>query len=271
MSRCVACHGSGLLHRSREQLCPLCDGVAGWPEMLPNIFEMNRVDGVGDTIRRGMCFREIRAIHDDKTIRVYQAYNRWIAGSACKANSFQGPLQAGKWSPTRMTWIKPSAVWMAYRCGWTVMKDKNQEAVLALDLSMPRFLELMKAAMLSHGGDTGAAKENPVVVQWDPERLMCTDVSQLKEKDAYTCNVQQMRSIQIGLRGKAVETLLDPSFVLKITDVTADFQRAHAALTAPHPDHAAAGAALWPHRQEERVLMPLELRELLQMDVPCRF
>mmetsp|Transcript_49435 Transcript_49435/g.92694 ORF Transcript_49435/g.92694 Transcript_49435/m.92694 type:complete len:273 (-) Transcript_49435:58-876(-) len=271
MLRCLACQGSGLLHHSLDFLCPLCDGAVGWPEVLPSVSEMNISGDAGKAIRSGVSFREIRAIHDENAIRVYQAYNVQIAKSAFKANSFQGPLEEGIWSATRMTWIKPSAVWMAYRCGWTVMKDKNQAAVLALDLSMPRFLDLMKTAMLSHGSEVGATKENPVVVQWDPERLMWTDAATLREKDAYTCNVQQMRSIQIGLRGKAVEMLLDPSFVLRITDVTSDFQRAHEALSASPPDNAAAVAALWPERQEERVLVPLELRKLLHMDSPCVF
>lgn len=251
---------------SRERLCPLCDGVAGWPEVLPSIQEMNRTGEVGDAVRSGVVFREIRAAHDEHVVRVYQAYNKDIAKAACKANSFRKPLEEGLWFATRMTWIKPSAVWMAYRCGWTRMKDKNQGAVLALDLSKPRFLDLLRTAMLSHGSEVGATKEAPVVVQWDPERLMCTGTAQLKEKDVYTCGIQQMRSIQIGLRGKAVETLLDPSFVLKITDVTHDFQRAHAALSASPADTAAAVAALWPNRPEERMLVPFELRDRLQMD-----
>merc|ERR1712185_205413 len=100
---------------------------------------------------------------------------------------------------------------------------------------------------------------------------MCTDAKQLREKDAHTCSVQQMRSIQIGLRGKAVEMLLDPRFVLKITDVTEDFRAAHAALSSNPPDTQAAIAALWPHQQEERMIVPWMLRDLLQMDAPCCF
>jgi hypothetical protein len=269
MAKCVVCQGARLLPGLAScELCPLCDGVAGWPEVLPSVLQMNQSGDVGDAIRKGFVFREIRSMHDEETVRVYQAYNTRIANSACKANSFHGPLEDGTWSASRMTWIKPSAVWMAYRCGWSVMKDKNQSSVLALDLSKPKFLDLLKTAMLSHGGDPGDTKEQPVVVQWDPERLMCTDTTQLKDKDAYTCSIQEMRSIQIGLRGKGVEMLLDPGFVLKITDVTDDFQRAHAALSARHPNTAAAVAALWPDRQETLMIVPYEVRDGLQMDVP---
>merc|ERR1719215_1155627 len=112
----------------------------------------------------GRSFREIRAIFDDSTVRVYQAYNDAIADLAVEANSFEAPLKAGCWSATRMTWIKPSAVWMAYRCGWTTMKDKNQARVLALDLDRERFEELLMGAKLSHGAGA-ACKQSPVVVQ----------------------------------------------------------------------------------------------------------
>lgn len=272
MARCILCNGTGLHPGlSRIRACPLCEGVAGWPEALPSVREMNRTGEVGEAIRSGVVFREIRAVHDEETIRVYQAYNVELARAACEANSFQRPLALGKWSATRMTWIKPSAVWMAYRCGWTVMKDKNQAAVIALDLSKPRFLELLRTAMLSHGAEARATKDTPVVVQWDPERVMFAEAGKKtekeKEKDCHTRGVQQMRSIQIGLRGKGVECLLDPDFVLRITDVTEDFRRAHAALTASPPNTAAAAAALWPDRQEERMLVPAELRDLLQMNI----
>ena len=46
--------------------------------------------------------REIRAIYDDRVVRVYQAYNPEIADAAVAAQRFVSP-----WSPNRMTWIKP--------------------------------------------------------------------------------------------------------------------------------------------------------------------
>ena len=47
--------------------------------------------------------RNIYAVFDDKTIRVYQAYNNEIADEALKLGKF-----GSKFSLTRMTWIKPS-------------------------------------------------------------------------------------------------------------------------------------------------------------------
>ena len=58
--------------------------------------------------------RKIYAKYDDKTIRVYQAYNDVIADEAIKLGTF-----GEYFSLTRMTWIKPSFLWMMYRCGWT--------------------------------------------------------------------------------------------------------------------------------------------------------
>merc|ERR1712086_684712 len=109
------------------------------------------------------------------------------------------------------------------------MGDKNQECVLALRLSRGGFESLLMEAKLSdpdHGGASNC-KESPVVVQWDPEREM---VKEQGEKNVFTQPLANMRSIQIGLRGVGVEKLLDPAFVLEISDVTAQFRDAAAAL-----------------------------------------
>merc|ERR1719161_2633761 len=148
MSKCVVCKGSGLLlHR----ICPLCDGVAGWPGESPSIIEMN----LQPALRRHGLFREIRAIHDSDSVRVYQAYNAKIADDAVAANSFRAPLKAGTWSASRISWIKPSAVWMAYRCGWTIMKDSNQARVLALDVSRLQLQSLLLEAKVSDDSKPG--------------------------------------------------------------------------------------------------------------------
>jgi hypothetical protein len=207
-------------------------------------------------------YRQIRAIHNDESVIVYQAYNHRIGEAAAEANSFRRPLELGLWSPTRMTWIKPSAVWMAYRCGWTTMKDKNQECVLALRLSRGGFESLLMEAQLSDHSGASNCKESPVVVQWDPEREM---VKEQGEKNVFTQPLANMRSIQIGLRGAGVEKLLDPAFVLEISDVTAQFRDAAAALQAG--DVSAAAGALWPgeHQQERPMSVPPQLQAVLGM------
>ena len=56
------------------------------------------------------AYRQIRATFDDDTITVYQAYCPEIANAAVAAGTFVAP-----WSSDRMTWIKPSFLWMMYR------------------------------------------------------------------------------------------------------------------------------------------------------------
>jgi len=276
MAKCVVCNGAGVLLCDP---CPLCDGEIGWP-LLEAPQDANRHDSEGRMCHSsrsiqlklrafqmyGLCgpFREIRAIHDADRVRVYQAYNDAIADAAVAANSFHGPLKAGLWSSTRMTWIKPSAVWMAYRCGWTRLKDRKQARVLALDVSRSGLEKLLMGARLSHGDDASQTRgDGNCTVQWDPERAMNPSAP---EKEVFTCKMDAMRSIQIGLRGAAVETLLDPAFLLQITDVTPAFVAAFEALTASPPNVEAAVDALWCEGEECQMQVPAELRVALEMD-----
>lgn len=82
------------------------------------------------------------AHYNQKTIRVYQAYNNKIANEALRLGTF------GKsFSLDRMTWIKPSFLWMMYRCGWAT--KIGQERVLAIDILREGFDEILSNAVLS--------------------------------------------------------------------------------------------------------------------------
>mmetsp|Transcript_13826 Transcript_13826/g.16466 ORF Transcript_13826/g.16466 Transcript_13826/m.16466 type:complete len:233 (+) Transcript_13826:75-773(+) len=206
--------------------------------------------------------REIRAFFNDTndTIRVYQAYNDAIADAAVAANSFQGPLDKGLWSPKRMSWIKPSAVWMGYRCGWTIFKDRNQARVLALDVSRQRlFQEFMKAKV--EKGPKSPNDDGTMVIQWDPEREI--DIDKKSDDVSFTTRIPLMRSIQIGLRGGAI--LLDPNFVIQITDVTPTFAHVGQLLGEGNPQEAV--AVLWPDEKskEHQLEIPQEVRDALGM------
>jgi hypothetical protein len=102
---------------------------------------------------------EIRADYDARTIVVYQAYRAEIAEAAVAAQRFVPPFSLG-----RMTWIKPSFLWMMERCGWAT--KPGQERVLAVRITRAGWEEALASARLSEQGSGGA----PVVVQWDPER-----------------------------------------------------------------------------------------------------
>lgn len=58
-----------------------------------------------------VLYRQIRALYDEETITVYQAYSAEIAEPAVKEQSLTA---SPKFSGTRMTWIKPSWCWMMF-------------------------------------------------------------------------------------------------------------------------------------------------------------
>lgn len=153
---------------------------------------------------------EVRAVYNKRTVRVYQAYNNEIADAALAHQRFVAP-----WKPGRMTWVKPSAIWMGYRCGWS-QKDKNQARVLAVDLHRQAFDFLLSEARLAKCQDEGPCD---VVVQWDPER----GLGGPKGKEAFTHSLG-FRSLQMGIRGEMTNRFASTDFIAHITDVTHIFQ-----------------------------------------------
>lgn len=152
--------------------------------------------------------RQIRAAYNDKTIRVYQAYSDAIADSALEHGTFVAPL----FKMERMTWVKPSFLWMMYRAGWG-HKDEGQKRILAIDMTREGF-----DWALAHGcpsrPEPGMSQEewnlvksrSPVRIQWDPERDLL-----LRPLDH--------RAIQIGLSGEAVRLYVE-EWIQQITDIT---------------------------------------------------
>lgn len=152
--------------------------------------------------------REIRAVYTENTIRVYQAYNETIAKEAVNNGTFGKNFKL-----ERMTWIKPSFLWMMYRCGWAT--KENQERVLAIDIKREAFDYLVRNAVIStyHEEIYGSydnwqqlIHDSDIRVQWDPER------------DIYG-NPLEYRSLQLGLRGEAVKKYVN-EWIVHITDIT---------------------------------------------------
>ncbi|KAH8690162.1 hypothetical protein BGW36DRAFT_433114 [Talaromyces proteolyticus] len=169
-------------------------------------------------------FRAIRAQYTATTITVYQAYNSDIANPALEAQKFISP----PFSMSRMTWIKPSFLWMAYRCGYA--SKPGQERVLAIEITRAGFEWALRNSCLSHydGGQQKASdsdkdkkldewraklRASPVRIQWDPERNL---------KFAPLPH----RSIQIGLGPQAVQKYLN-EWVVSIKDVTERMRNIH--------------------------------------------
>lgn len=160
------------------------------------------------------CCRVI-ASFTSQTITVYQAYSPHIAHAAIAAGTFVTPFKRG-----RMTWIKPSFLWMMYRSGWAT--KPSQEKILRIEITREGFeWALAHACLSSYDPRTYASEQqwaeqkhnNPVRVQWDPDRSL-------------TLAPLTRRAIQIGLSGEAVNRYLD-QWITSITDVTPLSGRIH--------------------------------------------
>jgi hypothetical protein len=136
-----------------------------------------------------------------------------------------------------LTWIKPSFLWMMYRCGWG-MKE-GQETVPAVEIGREGFEWALWHACLSHfvpelHTDHAEWKRQlwqaPARVQWDPER-------------SPRLGPLPYRSLQLGLVGEAAARYAD-EWIVGIEDVTPPAREV--------PGHVRAGewgraAALQPH------------------------
>lgn len=155
-----------------------------------------------------MKHQEIRADFNKKTITVYQAYNKNIALPAIENNRFEKPF-----SFTRMTWIKPSYLWMMERSNWA--NKSNQEFILGIKLNLESWEKALSLAVLTRpdkdvypsGGEWESAfADAKVYVQWDPERSLRG--AKLEE-----------RSIQVGVSRHLIEEYND-DWIEEIVDMT---------------------------------------------------
>jgi hypothetical protein len=158
--------------------------------------------------------REVRACFDQERVRVYQAYSDSIADAALTAQTFVAP----PFKMDRMTWIKPSFLWMMYRSGWA--SKPGQERVLAIDVTRTGFDQVMRQSCLSHFDGTVHRSErhwqelmrlHQTRIQWDPER----DIH---------LRPLGYRTIQIGLGREAVRSYVD-QWIVRIEDLTPHCRR----------------------------------------------
>jgi len=151
--------------------------------------------------------KEIFAQYDRQCIRVYQAYNPTIAKEAVSLQTFGKNFKIN-----RMTWIKPSFLWLMYRSNWGT--KKNQECILAIDVYQSKFNEILKKAVLTSPDSTiytgiqwrKALNETTVYCQWDPDKNI-------------NGNAINRAAIQIGLKGSTLIDFLDVG-ICHIEDLT---------------------------------------------------
>ena len=170
---------------------------------------MNQLQG-GEIINNK---RRILANYNKTTIRVYQAYNNKIADEALKLGKYGDSFKMD-----RMTWIKPSFLWMMYRSGWGT--KINQERILAIDIKREGFDNIILNAVLSTYNENVYCTYNEwkdklsrslVRCQWDPDR----DING---------NAIARRTIQLGIKGQMVNMYVD-KWIERITDITEDVKK----------------------------------------------
>jgi Domain of unknown function (DUF4291) len=169
---------------------------------------------------------EIRATYDKETITVYQAYNSAIADAALTAQTFVAPF-----SFQRMTWIKPSFLWLMERSNWG--QKSGQERILAVKIKRSGWDEALALGILTH--PEPALWPNPddwrtafaaatVHVQWDPERSL---------RGA----ALPYFSIQVGLSRHIIERYTD-NWIVGIEDKTPLVRKLHRLIQAGQADSA---------------------------------
>jgi Domain of unknown function (DUF4291) len=152
--------------------------------------------------------RHILAQYDDESVIVYQAYRPSIGHFAARHGYF-----GGKFSFTRMSWIKPGFLWMMYRSGWS--SKENQEVTLAIRIKRTAFDDILaqavpstyKAELCSTTEEwKKAVEESSVRIQWDPDHDP-------------TGNKLERRAIQLGLRG-TVLARYSKEWIISIEDIS---------------------------------------------------
>jgi hypothetical protein len=153
--------------------------------------------------------RHILAQFDSESIVVYQAYRPSIGRWAVENQRFGGP----EFSFERMSWIKPSFLWMMYRSGWAA--KEGQETVLAVRLRRSGFDDILSHAVPSSfvvelyatAAEWKAdVRRSEVRLQWDPDH----------HPRGAKC---ERRAIQLGLRGTMLKKYSE-ELIVAIEDVT---------------------------------------------------
>jgi hypothetical protein len=147
---------------------------------------------------------QIRADYDAQTIVVYQAYSPVIADAALSAGRFVAPF-----SFHRMTWIKPSFMWLMHRSNWA--RKPGQERVLAVRITRAGWEEALSQAVLTTA-DPAEVAQAAVHVQWDPER------------SARGAALNHY-SIQVGIGRGLIRNFTD-DWIVGITDLTPQVRKA---------------------------------------------
>lgn len=169
---------------------------------------------------------EIRADFDRETIVVYQAYAPAIADAALAAQRFVPPF-----SMNRMTWIKPSFLWLMHRSQWG--QKRGQERVLAVRIRREGWEKALSLAVLTsfdrrlfRSPDEWSRQFRGALVhlQWDTERSL---------RGAPLPHF----SIQIGLGRQIIGEYVE-TWTVGIEDLTSRVRKMHDLIDSGHSEKA---------------------------------
>jgi hypothetical protein len=169
---------------------------------------------------------QIRADFDRDTIVIYQAYASAIALPALKAKKFVPPF-----STNRMTWIKPSFLWLMERSNWG--QKANQEYTLAVRITRAGWEKALLLGVLTayepgiyrdfHDWQTQFDKAL-VHIQWDPDRS-------IRGADL------QYDAIQVGLSRHVIQQFVD-EWIVDIQDFSPLVKKIYNLIRTGHADKA---------------------------------
>jgi hypothetical protein len=158
---------------------------------------------------------EVRADFDADSIVIYQAYSPAIAEAAVEAQRFVPPFSFG-----RMTWIKPSFLWLMHRSNWG--QRPGQEHVLAVRITRKGWEEALALGVLtafdrsifaSHADWQAQFEAAAVRVQWDPERSL-------------RGGALPYDSIQVGLSRHIIRNYVE-KWIVGVRDLTPAVRKMH--------------------------------------------
>jgi hypothetical protein len=167
---------------------------------------------------------EIRADYDRDTIAIYQAYSPAIADAVLTAGRFVAPF-----SFHRMTWIKPSFLWLMHRSNWG--QKSGQERVLCVRVKRTGWEKALSLAVLTSFVPRVFASPDEwaerfaaahVHLQWDPERTL---------RGAGLPHY----SIQVGLSRHIIREYTD-EWVVRIEDYTSRVRKIYGLLQSGQAD-----------------------------------
>lgn len=150
----------------------------------------------------------IRADYGRETIVIYQAYPPAIADAALAARRFVPPF-----SFQRMTWIKPSFLWLMHRSNWGL--KSNQERILAVRVSRSGWEKALAQAVLTSFEATVFRSPR----EWDEQFRQATVHAQWDTERSLRGAGLPYFSIQIGLSRHVISEYVE-EWVVGIDDLT---------------------------------------------------